>query len=133
MQVLALYLLIAAALSTHSCGKVEADQQPGEQGYTGEGNTGNQSTWLLLYSFPSALQMGICTKMEPEQNTCISSALCQVSMLPYRTDKSDTNAILSTSSKTLEGPQDPPALRGANILYNFAEPWPHYRCWQRIY
>ena len=59
MQVLALYLLIAAALSTHSCGKVEADQQPGEQGYIGEDSTGKQGTWLLLYSFPSALQMGI--------------------------------------------------------------------------
>jgi len=30
-----------------------ADQQPGEQGNAGEGSTGKQGTWLLLYSFPS--------------------------------------------------------------------------------
>lgn len=43
-----------------------SDQQPGEQACAGEGSTGKQGRKLLLSSFPSALQMGIRTEMEPK-------------------------------------------------------------------
>ena len=41
----------------------------------GEGRAGKQGRRLLLSPFPSALQMGIHTKMEPELHTRLSSAL----------------------------------------------------------
>ena len=64
-----------------------SDQQPGEQCCAGESSTGKQGRRLLLSSLPSALQVGICTKMEPEQDTHLSAALHLVSMA-HRTDKS---------------------------------------------
>lgn len=57
-------------------GKWLADQQPGEQGNAGEGSTGKQGTWLLLSSFPSALQTANHTRMEPRAgHTPILSSL----------------------------------------------------------
>ena len=72
----------------------------------GEGRAGKQGRRLLLSSLPSALQVGICTNMEPEQDTQLPSALHLVSM-PYRTDKSASN---SAFLGMLAPPQDPLAL-----------------------
>ena len=41
----------------------------------GEGKAGKQGRRLLLSSFPSALQMGVHSKMELELDTRLSSAL----------------------------------------------------------
>ena len=52
-----------------------ADQEPGERGCAREGRAEKQGRRLLLFSFPYALQMGVHTKMEPELDTRLSSAL----------------------------------------------------------
>lgn len=72
---LALDLLIAVALFHTWPWKWLADLKPGEKGNAGEGSPGTLGTWLLLSCASSALQMGIPTKMEPEQDTDLSSAL----------------------------------------------------------
>ncbi|XP_031409709.1 uncharacterized protein LOC109366575 isoform X2 [Meleagris gallopavo] len=56
-------------------GKGLVDEQASEQGHAGEGSTWKQGTWLLLHSFPSALQMGICTRWNQRGHTPILSPL----------------------------------------------------------
>ncbi|XP_040516434.1 uncharacterized protein LOC100858183 isoform X2 [Gallus gallus] len=62
--VLILDLLIAVALSAHSHG----------------------NCWQMSHP------IGIHSNVQPEQDACLSSAHLMVSMLPYRTNKSDTNS-----------------------------------------
>ena len=98
-------MLTAVTLSTHGHGNGRQTNN-GEQCCAGEGSTGKQGRRLLLSSFLSALQMGICTNMEPEQDTHLPSALHLVSMA-HRTDKSASNSALIGM---LAPPQDPLAL-----------------------
>ena len=85
-----------------------ADLQHGEQCCAGEGSTGKQGRRLLLSSLPSALQVGIRTNMEPEQDTHLSAALHLVSMA-HRTDKSAPDSTHSrdpgSSPRTLPQPK----------------------------
>ena len=67
-------MLTAVTLSTHGHGNGRQTNN-GEQCCAGEGSTGKQGRRLLLSSFPYALQMGVYSKMEPELDTSLSSAL----------------------------------------------------------
>ena len=92
-----------------------SEQQPGERGCAGDGRAGKQGRRLLLSSPLSALQVGIGTKMEPEQDTRLSAALHLVSMA-HRTDKSAPDRTHSRHPESYPRTPSPTPMFSAAFL-----------------
>lgn len=112
----------ALAHYTQGPGKWLVDHKPSDVGIAWAGSTGKQGMWLLLYSLPSALHVGIRPKMESEHNWSPCQQTKEIAQ--------DTLSFLDLKVpwKLPKVPYTIPC-----ISYHFSVSYLHCRCWHQTY